>query len=108
MYLTLRIDSNIMRTIILLLFVIFLIVILFVVLLIPARIANKKGYSYIGFLVFAVFFYPIALIVSLLIDDKSSYKSESDKADALIKYKQLLDEGVITQEEFDIKKSEYL
>lgn len=81
---------------------------LFIILPIPARIASKKGYSYIGFLVFAIFFYPIALIVALIIDDKISYKSESDKAEALLKYKQLLDEGAITQEEFDKKKKEYM
>ena len=100
-------DSN-SATMLALFYIIFLIFILFVILPIPARIASKKGYSYFGFLVFAIFFYPIALVVSLLIDNKNSYKSESDKAVALIKYKQLLDEGVITQEEFDKKKSEYL
>lgn len=107
MYLTSGTNSN-SAMVLMLFYIIFLLVIIFVILPIPARIASKKGYSYIGFLVFAIFFYPIALIVSLLIDDKNLYKSESDKADALIKYKQLLDEGVITQEEFDKKKSEYL
>lgn len=107
MYLTSGTNSN-SAMVLILFYIIFLLVIIFVILPIPARIASKKGYSYIGFLVFAIFFYPIALIVSLLIDDKNSYKSESDKADALIKYKQLLDEGVITKEEFERKKSEYL
>ena len=94
--------------VLMLFYIIFLLVILFVILPIPARIASKKGYSYIGFLFFAIFFYPIALVVALLIDDKNSYKSESDKADALLKYKQLLDEGAITQEEFERKKKEYM
>lgn len=102
-------NQNQNYTIFLLLFYfIFLIIILFIIIPIPARIASKKGYSYVGFLVFAIFFYPIALIVALLIDDKNSYKSESDKADALLKYKQLLDEGAISQEEFERKKKEYM
>jgi hypothetical protein len=32
--------------------------------------------------------------------------SESEKADLILKYKKMLDEGIITQEEFDKKKSE--
>ena len=35
-------------------------------------------------------------------------KSETDTADALLKYKNLLDQGVITQEEFEKKKAELL
>ena len=102
-------NSNLTYEILIILFYFaFLILILFVVLPIPARIARNKGYSYIGFLVFAIFFYPIALIAALLINDKDSQKSESDKAEALLKYKQLLDEGAISQEEFDRKKREYL
>ena len=84
------------------------IIIIIAIIQIPARIASKKGHSFIGFLVFAIFFYPFALIVALLIGDKTSYSSEADKAEALTKYKKLLDEGSITQEEFDKKKKEYL
>ena len=80
--------------------IIMLIIIIFVILPIPARIARGKGYSYWGFIVFAFFFWPIALIVSLLIENKMAYKSETDKAEALVKYKKLLDEGAITQEEY--------
>lgn len=93
---------------ILLIYLIILLVYIFVILPIPARIARGKGYSYWGFIVFAFFFWPIALIVSLLIGNKMEYKSETDKAEALVKYKKLLDEGAITQEEFDKKKAEYL
>ena len=38
----------------------------------------------------------------------SQIKSEMSTADALLKYKELLDKGVITQEEFDKKKAELL
>lgn len=34
--------------------------------------------------------------------------TESDRADAILKYKGLLDAGIITEEEFDIKKKELL
>lgn len=86
------------------------IVYIFVILPLPARIARKKGHSFIGFLIFGLIFYPLALVVSLLIGDKKQAKlqTENDKAEALVNYKKLLDEGVITQEEFDKKKKECL
>ena len=65
----------------------FVIIAIIAIIQIPARIASKKGHSFIGFLVFAIFFYPFALIVALLIGDKTSYSSEADKAEALTKFK---------------------
>lgn len=41
--------------------------------LIPAKIAKKKGYNFVGFLVFGFFFFLPALIVALVITDKSKY-----------------------------------
>ena len=80
--------------------------------------AYIKGHSaatweFIGFLLGL-----LALIIVLCLHDYSKDKkdtpivqtvnSDSDTADALIKYKNLLDEGVLTQEEFDKKKAELL
>ena len=42
----------------------------------------------------------------LLLPDKNSEKKSA--ADDLLSYKQLLDSGAITQEEFDAKKKELL
>ena len=46
------------------------------------------------------------LIVVLLLPDKNEAKESN--VDALLGYKQLLDSGAITQEEFDAKKKELL
>lgn len=54
------------------------------------------------------FFIHSHLILFLIIDEKNMYRSEGNKAETLLKYKKLLDEGIITQEEFDKKKKEYL
>ncbi len=33
----------------------------------PARVAGRKGHSFIGFFIFSVFFFPAALIVAYLV-----------------------------------------
>ena len=80
--------------------------------------AYIKGHSagtweFIGFLLGL-----LGLIIVLCLHDYSKDKkdtpifqtgsSESDAADAILKYKNLLDQGIITQEEFDKKKTELL
>ena len=37
----------------------------------PARVAGRKGHSFIGFFVFSLFFFPAALIVAYLVHDHS-------------------------------------
>lgn len=73
---------------------------------VSARMASKKGYSYYAFLAIGLVTGIIGLIVAAVIPDRSN-TSASD-ADALLKYKELLDKGVITQAEFNKKKSELL
>ena len=75
----------------------------FLLAIIPAKIAAKKGYSFGGFYAFGVFFWLIALIVALVI----KYKSDG-VANELLSYKQLLDSGIITQEEFETRKTELM
>ena len=73
-------------------------------------VINGKKLNLFGILVL------VLGIILLVIGYKSkkndiSYQPKNDKiptADNLIKYKQLLDQGVITQEEFDAKKRELL
>ncbi len=84
--------------------------------IIPAKIASKKGYSFGGFYILGIFFFLIALIVALCLNDKNSQleimqntinsKMEHiSSADEIKKYSDLLAQGAITQEEFDnIKK----
>ena len=95
-------DYYLFQTLIIYIFLSF--VFLVGILPIPARIAKNKGYSYIVFFIFAFFLYPIALICALLIDEKNDFKSDSEKAEILLKYKKLLDEGIISKDEFEEKK----
>lgn len=73
-------------------------------------LGKKKGYSSGLCGVLGFFLGVIGLIVVAILPDKSAEKAstEMQNADSLIKYKQLLDQGVITQEEFESKKRELL
>lgn len=35
----------------------------------PARVAGRKGHSFIGYFIFSLFFFPAALIVAYLVPD---------------------------------------
>lgn len=70
---------------------------------VSGKIAVKKGYSRLGFEIFGIFFGAIALITASLISDKNA-KPQVSGTDELLKYKQLLDNGIITEEEFLRKK----
>ena len=37
----------------------------------PARVAGRKGHSFIGFFIFSLFFFPAAIIVAYVVKDKS-------------------------------------
>lgn len=81
----------------------FIIVVALLLAVIPARIARGKGYAYGTFYAFGVFFFLPALIVALCIKDKNEVSAQD-----LLAYKQLLDSGAITQDEFDAKKAELM
>lgn len=36
----------------------------------PARFANRKAHSFIGFFIFSLIFWPLALIVAFLVRDR--------------------------------------
>ena len=36
----------------------------------PARVAGRKGHSFIGFFIFSLFFFPAALIVAYVVQDR--------------------------------------
>ena len=36
----------------------------------PARVAGRKGHSFIGFFIFSLFFFPAAIIVAYVVRDK--------------------------------------
>ena len=73
---------------------------------IPANIAAKKGYSKGGFWIFGFFLFLPALIVSLCLNESNNNGSSS--ADELLKYKTLLDQGIISRSEFEAKKNQLM
>lgn len=73
---------------------------------IAGGIASKKGYSYEGFILLDLFLPILGLVIAIVIPDKTVPTSSA--ADEIMKYKQLLDDGAITEEEFYIKKKELL
>ena len=100
---------------------------------IPAYLARKKGYSYGLFWLFGFFLFLPALIVACCIEDKTKPKppttvyvaqpyvqpyapsaapaAPSDSpspVDELQRYKDLLDRGAISQEEYDAVKAKLL
>ena len=68
--------------------------------------AAKKGYSEAAFFCLGFFLGIIGLIIALVLPSKQS--EAISNADGILKYKELLDKGVITQEEFEQKKNELL
>ena len=38
----------------------------------PARVAARKGHSFLGYFVFSLFFFPAALIVAYMVKDRSA------------------------------------
>lgn len=41
----------------------------------PARVAGRKGHSFIGFFIFSLFFFPAAIITAYLVADRNAPKS---------------------------------
>ena len=88
---------------------------------IPASIAKNKGYSFGLWWFYGWMLWIVAIIHVNLIPDKNAPQapvqqnavpvqpaSTKSAADELKKYKELLDSGVITQEEFNAKKKQLL
>jgi hypothetical protein len=38
----------------------------------PARVAGRKGHSFFGFFLLSVFFFPLALILAYVADDRTA------------------------------------
>jgi hypothetical protein len=37
----------------------------------PARVAGRKGHSFLGYFIFSLFFWPAALIVAYVVEDRT-------------------------------------
>lgn len=73
---------------------------------ISVKQAEQKGYSKLAFGLLGFFFGFIGLIIALVVPNKN--QPQLTAADALTQYKQLLDQGAITQEEFEEQKQKLL
>ena len=38
----------------------------------PARVAGRKGHSFIGYFILSLFFFPLALIMAYVVQDRSA------------------------------------
>ena len=38
----------------------------------PARVAARKGHSFLGYFIFSLIFFPLALIVAYLVSDRAA------------------------------------
>lgn len=91
---------------------------------IPASIAKRKGYSFGLWWFYGWMLWIVAIIHVSLIPDKNAQQtpinaassipyyppsnSAQSAADELKKYKELFDQGVLTEEEFQAKKEQLL
>ena len=89
--------------------------------LIPANIAKKKGHSFGLWWFYGWMLFIVAIIHVQFIEDYNAPKKEMNNitphspsnfsystADEIKKYKELLDQGVITEAEFNRKKEQLL
>jgi hypothetical protein len=37
----------------------------------PARVARRKGHSFLGYFIFSLIFFPLALLVAYLVEDRT-------------------------------------
>ena len=48
----------------------------------PARVAGRKGHSFIGYFILSLFFFPLALIMAYMVHDRSGRYVRSGVAPA--------------------------
>ena len=39
----------------------------------PARVAGRKGHSFLGYFVLSLFFFPLSLIMAYVVQDRTGY-----------------------------------
>lgn len=40
----------------------------------PARVAGRRGYSFVGFFILSLFFFPLAIILAYVLPDRHTYR----------------------------------
>jgi hypothetical protein len=41
----------------------------------PARVASRKGHSWLGFFILSLFFFPLALIMAYVVQDRRAFSA---------------------------------
>lgn len=75
---------------------------------VTGNIAKKKGRGYGEWFVLGFFLGVMGLIIALVVEDKTKQADLASGAEELLKYKELLDRGVVSEEEFSRKKTELM
>ena len=47
----------------------------------PARVAWRKGHSFLGFFILSLFFFPLALILAYVVSDRTMGRNRSDESE---------------------------
>lgn len=77
---------------------------LFILAIIPAKIANKKGYSFLAYYIFGIFFFLFALFISLILKNKNQEHVRGVQVENIEKYEQMYERGEISYNDFVAKK----
>lgn len=109
-------SGNISNTLLLIVYVSFILIPRIGLAFIPANIAKKKGYSFGGFYTLGIFWLLLSLILALCFKDKNApakeykvdFATKPLAAQEIEKYHNLYKQGIITEEEFNLKKNELL
>jgi hypothetical protein len=48
----------------------------------PARVAARKGHSFLGYFIFSLFFFPLALLVAYLVRDNTRHAASPTETEA--------------------------
>lgn len=79
---------------------VFAVVILLILAVVPAKLAQKKGYSFLFYYIFSIFFFPVAMVTSLILKDKNEKHMRVNQAESIEMYEQRYERGEISYNDF--------
>lgn len=79
-------------------------IILCILAFIPAKIAQKKGYSFLAYYIFGILSFLFALFVSLILKNKNQEHTQGMQIEDIEKYEQMYERGEISYNDFVAKK----
>lgn len=80
------------------------VIFLLILAIIPAKIAAKKGYSFLAYYIFGIFFFLLALFTSLILKNKNQKHVQGVQVENIEKYEQMYERGEISYSDFVAKK----